>query len=270
VIKPQRGWSALNLRDLWLYRELIYFLTWRDVKVRYKQAFLGVTWAVIQPVLTVLVFTVIFGNLAGLAEDGTPYALSSLAAILPWTLFSTGLTKSSLSLVASANLLTKVYFPRLAIPLSSVVSGLVDFGVSLIILLGMMFYYNYLPTWRLLWLLPMTLLALLAAFSVGLWLSSLNVQYRDVQHMVPFLSMIWMYASPVVYSSEYIVKRLGFLSWVYPINPIAGVIDGFRYAILGGDLPYRSLVISTLVVLIVLVSGLFYFRRMERMFADNV
>jgi lipopolysaccharide transport system permease protein len=270
ILRPQRGWAALRLRDLWLYRELVYFLTWRDIKVRYKQAFLGVAWAVIQPVVTMVIFTIIFGNLANMAEDGTPYALSSLAAILPWTLFSNGLSKSSASLVGSANLLTKVYFPRLAIPLAAVVAGLIDFAVSFLILLGMMVYFGYLPTARMVWLPLLVLLTLLAALAAGLWLSALNVQYRDVQHMIPFLVTIWMYASPVVYSSAYILERLGPWGSLYSLNPMAGVIDGFRWVVLGGDLPVQALAVSSVVVLVVLVSGLFYFRRMERTFADMV
>jgi lipopolysaccharide transport system permease protein len=268
-LRPPRGWSALNLGDLWRYRELVYFMTLRDVKVRYKQAVLGIAWALIQPVLTMIVFTVIFGNLAKMQTDnGIPYPLFSLAAILPWQLFSNALQRSTLSLVGNANLLTKVYFPRLIIPFSAVLGALVDFGFSLLVLLAMMIYYHYPLTLNILWMPLLVLLALLTAQAVGLWLSALNVQYRDVSHMVPFVIQIWMYASPVVYSASLIPH--GIWRYIYGLNPLSGAINGFRWAILGGPRPDMMFFISIVVVIVLLISGLFYFRRMERNFADLV
>jgi lipopolysaccharide transport system permease protein len=267
-IRPTKGWAALNLRDLWLYRELIYFLTWRDIKVRYKQAVLGIAWAVLQPLLTMIIFSFIFGNLAKLPSDGIPYPLFSYAAVLPWQLFSSALHRSSVSLVGNANLLTKVYFPRLIIPFSAVLASLVDFGIAFLVMLGLMIYYQVWPTLMMLWTIPLTLLALLTALAVSLWLSALNVLYRDVQHMIPFLTQFWMYASPVAYSADLIPT--GTWRIIYGLNPMAGVIQGFRWALLGAQPPDILLAISIAIVLLLLVSGLFYFRRMEKTFADRV
>jgi lipopolysaccharide transport system permease protein len=268
-LRPPRGWSALKLGDLWYYRELVYFMTLRDIKVRYKQAILGIAWALIQPILTMIIFNVIFGNLAKMPTDnGIPYPLFSLAAIIPWQLFANALQRSTLSLAGNANLLTKVYFPRLIIPVSAVMAALVDFFFSLVVMAGMMIYYRYPPTLQILWLPLLILLSLLTALAVGLWLSALNVQYRDVQHMVPFLVQIWMYASPVVYSSSLIPQ--GIWRYVYGLNPITGVVNGFRWALLGGPAPDTMFLISVVAVFLLLVSGLFYFRRMERNFADLV
>lgn len=268
-LKPARGWVSLNLAELWQYRELIYFLTWRDIKVRYKQAALGILWVVIQAVLTMVVFTVIFGGLFKLPTDNNiPTPLFILAAQLPWHLFSGALSRSGTSLVGNANLLTKVYFPRLAIPLSAVLAGLVDFGVSLLVLLGMMLYYGTPFSWKIFWIFPLALLALLTALSVGLWLSALNVQYRDVQQMIPFLVNIWMYASPVGYSASLITSPTWKL--IYSLNPLAGIIQGFRWALLGANPPDVTLLISSAVVVVLFISGLFYFRRMEKTFADMV
>ncbi|HEX9115673.1 MAG TPA: ABC transporter permease, partial [Anaerolineae bacterium] len=200
-IQPSRGWVSLRLRDLWAYRELLVFLTWRDVKVRYKQAVLGVAWAVLQPLLTVAIFSVIFGRLARLPSDNIPYPVFSFVALLPWQLFAGALQRSGVSLVNSSSLLTKVYFPRLIIPISAVSVGLVDFAISFVIALGLMAVYGIGLSWRMIWVLPLVLLALLTALSVGLWLSALNVQYRDVQQAIPFLVQAWMYASPVAYSA---------------------------------------------------------------------
>ena len=267
-LRPSRGWLSLDFKELWRYRELIFFLTWRDIKVRYKQAVLGITWAVLQPLLTMLIFTVIFGILLEMPSQGLPYPLFALSALLPWQLFATALQRSSISLVGNANLITKIYFPRLAIPLSSVMAALVDFGVSFIVLLAVMAYYGFWPGWNILWTIPMTLLTLLTALSVGLWLSALNVQYRDVQHMVPFIIQVWMYASPIVYPIETIPAGL----WrsLYGLNPMVGLIQGFRWALLGGTPPDITLLVSSGMVLVLLVSGLFYFRRMEKTFADVV
>ena len=203
-LRPSKGWLSIDFKELWRYRELIFFLTWRDIKVRYKQAVLGVAWAVLQPLLTMVIFSVIFGNLLRTPSEGIPYPLFSLTALLPWQLFASALQRTSISLVGNSNLITKVYFPRLAIPLSSIFAALVDFGVSFVVLLGVMIYYQYWPTWNMLWLIPMVLLTLLTALAIGLWFSALNVQYRDVQQMVPFIIQAWMYASPIVYSIDII------------------------------------------------------------------
>lgn len=272
-LKPARGWIGLNLGALWLYRELVYFLTWRDIKVRYKQAALGVAWAIIQPIVNMVIFTVIFGRLAGMQTDaGVPqewYPIFSFAALLPWQLFQGALQRSGISLVGNANLLTKVYFPRLVIPLSAAAAGLVDFGISLLVLAGLMIYYGVPFTWRLLWLLPFVALTITAALAVGLWLAALNVQYRDVQHMIPFLLQAWMYASPVVYSID-LIPAGGPWRTIFGLNPMTGVIQGFRWALLGSSPPDSLLAVSGVMVLVLLVSGLYYFRRMERTFADMV
>ena len=267
-LKPAKGWLSIDFKELWRYRELIYFLTWRDIKVRYKQAVLGIAWAVLQPLMTMVIFTVIFGNLLGTPSEGIPYPLFSLTALLPWQLFASALQRSSVSLVGNANLLKKIYFPRLAIPLSSIFAALVDFLISFVVLIGVMIYYRYLPTWNALWLPLLVLLALLTALAVGLWLSALNVQYRDIQQIVPFLVQVWMYASPIVYPIETIPA--GIWRRLYGLNPMVGVIQGFRWALIGGAPPDLTLVISGAMVLILLVSGLYYFRRMEKTFADIV
>jgi lipopolysaccharide transport system permease protein len=268
VYEPSHGWVALHLRELWEYRELLVFLTWRDIKVRYAQAALGATWAILQPLLTMVIFSVIFGNLAKLPSDGIPYPVFSYVALLPWQLFAGALQRSGTSLVGNANLLTKVYFPRLIIPLSAVAAGLVDFALSFIVLLGLMLFYNIKLTWAVLALPFLILLALLTALAVGMWLSALNVQYRDVQHMIPFLVQAWMYASPVAYSVGLIPS--GKWRILYGLNPMAGVIQGFRWALLGAAPPDELLVISVVIVIVLLVSGLFYFKRMEKTFADVV
>jgi lipopolysaccharide transport system permease protein len=272
-LRPARGWISLNLSAIWAYRELVYFLTWRDIKVRYKQALLGISWAIIQPVVQMIIFTLIFGRLAGLHTDaGIPqewYPVFSFAALLPWQMFQGALQRSGISLVGNANLLTKIYFPRLIIPFSAVAAGLVDFAFSFLVLIGLMIYYHVPFTWNLLWLPALILLALLAALAVGLWLAALNVQYRDVQHMIPFLLQAWMYASPVVYSIDMIPAH-GPWRLIYGLNPMTGVIQGFRWALLGSSPPDRLLLVSAVMVIALLISGLFYFRRMERHFADMV
>jgi lipopolysaccharide transport system permease protein len=272
-LRPARGWIGLNLGALWAYRELVYFLTWRDIKVRYKQAALGVAWAIIQPIVNMVIFTVIFGRLAGLETDsGVPqelYPIFSFAALLPWQLFQGALQRSGISLVGNANLLTKVYFPRLIIPMSAVAAGLVDFGASFLVLAGLMVYFGVPFTLNLLWLPLLILLALMAALAVGLWLSALNVQYRDVQHMIPFLLQAWMYASPVVYSID-LIPAEGPWRLLFGLNPMTGVIQGFRWALLGSAPPDRMMIVSVVMVVVLLVTGLFYFRRMERNFADMV
>lgn len=267
-LKPSKGWLSIDFNELWRFRELIYFLTWRDIKVRYKQAVLGIAWALLQPVLTVLIFTVVFGVLLQTPSQGLPYPLFAISALLPWQLFANALQRSSISLVGNANLITKIYFPRLAIPLSSVMAALVDFGVSFLVLIGMMVYYRYMPGWNMLWLPVIILFALLTALAVGLWLSAINVQYRDVQHMVPFIVQVWMYASPIVYPIEIIPE--GIWRTLYGLNPMVGVIQSYRWALLGGDQPDATMLISIVVVLVLLVSGVYYFRRMEKTFADIV
>ena len=268
IVKPSRGWAALNLSDMWKYRELLYFMVWRDLKVRYKQAVLGIAWAVLLPVVNILVFSFVFGVLFHQNQGGVNYPLLSATGLLPWGLFSGALMRSSISLVGNTNLITKVYFPRLIIPISSVLSGLVDFGISFLIVLGLMIYYRTPLTWNLLWLLPLTLLVVITALSVGLWLAALNVQYRDVGHIVPVLIQIWLYASPVAYSAGLVTGRITRI--VYGLNPMAGVIQSFRWAIIGSDPPGELFIMSVVVVIILFVSGLFYFRRMERTFADTI
>ncbi len=268
VYEPTHGWLSLRLGDLWRYRELLYFLTWRDVKIRYKQTALGVAWAVLQPLITMVIFSVIFGQLAKLPSDGIPYPVFSYAALLPWGLFSGALQRAGTSLVTNANLITKVYFPRLVIPISAVAAGLVDFAISFVVLLALMLYYGIMPTWAILAIPLLVLLAVLTALAVSLWLSALNVQYRDVQYIIPFLIQAWMYASPVAYSAGLVPT--GPWRIIYGLNPLAGVIQGFRWALLGGNPPDQLMTISVFMVVLLLVSGLYYFRRMERSFADVV
>jgi lipopolysaccharide transport system permease protein len=268
VIKPSQGWVPLKLGELWQYRELLVFLVWRDTKVRYKQASLGVAWAVIQPLMTMVIFSVIFGELAKLPSENIPYPLFSYAALLPWQLFSGALTRSGSSLVGNATLLTKVYFPRLIIPLSTTIGGLVDFSISFLVLLGLMLFYGMAPTWAIFWLPLLVVFTLVTALSVGLWLSALNVEYRDVQHIIPFIIQAWMYASPVAYSAELIPS--GPWRFVYGLNPVAGIIQSFRWALLGASPPGELMLVSVGMVMILLVAGLYYFRRMEKVFADVV
>ena len=267
-LKPSKGWLSIDFKELWRFRELIYFLTWRDIKVRYKQAVLGIAWALLQPVLTVVIFTIVFGVLLETPSQGLPYPLFVISALLPWQLFANALQRSSISLVANANLITKIYFPRLSIPLSAVFAALVDFGVSFIVLIAMMIIYQFMPSWNILWLPAIILFALLTALAVGLWLSALNVQYRDVQHMVPFIIQAWMYASPIVYPIEIIPE--GIWRVLYGLNPMVGVIQGYRWALLGGDQPDATMLISIVVVIFLLVGGFYYFRRLEKTFADIV
>jgi lipopolysaccharide transport system permease protein len=268
IYMPTHGWMSLRLGELWHYRELLYFLIWRDIKIRYKQTALGVAWAVLQPLITMVIFSVIFGQLAKLPSDDIPYPVFSYAALLPWGLFSGALQRASTSLVTNANLITKVYFPRLVIPISAVAAGLVDFLISFVVLLGLMLFYKISLSWAIITIPLFVLLAILTAMAVSLWLSALNVQYRDVQYMVPFLIQAWMYASPVAYSTGLIPS--GPWRVIYGLNPLVGVIQGFRWALLGGQPPDVLIGISVVIVVVLLVSGLFYFRRMERTFADVV
>ncbi len=268
VIRPSRGWVALKLRELWEYRELLYFLAWRDVSVRYKQTVLGAAWAIIQPFFTMIVFSIFFGRLAEIPSDGVPYPVFSYTALLPWQYFSTAMTNSSNSLVGSANLLSKVYFPRLVIPIASILPAVVDFVIAFVVLLALMLFYGIMPTWNVIWLPLFLLLALVTALGVGLWLSAMNVQYRDIRYTVPFLIQFWMFASPVAYPSSMVPERWRAL---YALNPMVGVIEGFRWALLGTNTAPGPLVaVSAVMALVLLVSGAFYFRRMEKTFADVV
>lgn len=268
VIKPSRKWVSIDLGDLWNYRELLYFLAWRDIKVRYKQTVIGVIWVILQPVLTMLIFSLIFGRIAGLPSEGIPYPVFVFAGLVPWQLFSYALTQSSTSLVTDQNLITKIYFPRLVVPLASVFAGLLDFCISLVILLGIIVIYRVPLTWRLITLPLFTLFTLSTAIGVGLWLSALNVQYRDVRYALPFLTIFWMYTTPIAYSSTLIPEKLQIF---YSLNPMVGVVEGFRWALLGIENPFGMTIwISLLMVLILLVGGLLYFRRMEDKFADVV
>jgi lipopolysaccharide transport system permease protein len=268
IIKPSHGWAALNLRDLWLYRELIFFMTWRDLKVRYKQTLLGASWAILQPFLTMVVFSIFFGTLAKVPSDGVPYPIFSYTALIPWTLFSKALQDASRSLVANSHMITKVYFPRMILPLSSVLAGVVDFLIAFIVLMGMMVYYKITPTANV-WFLPLFLiLALVTAVGVGLWLSALNVLFRDINYVLPFLTQFWMYLTPIAYPSSMVPVK-----WqtIYALNPMTGVVEGFRWALLGtGQPPGTLTLVSSIVAVILLISGMFYFRRMERLFADMV
>jgi lipopolysaccharide transport system permease protein len=267
-IVPSRGWVGIGWRDLWAYRELMYFLAVREIQVRYKQTAVGIAWAVIQPVFTMLVFSLFFGKLGKMPSEGIPYPLFSLAALIPWSFFAAGLSQSSGSLVGNSNLITKVYFPRLIIPISSVLSGLLDFALGFVLLLIFMSAMGYFPNMHLFWSIPFLFLALVTSLGVGLWLGALNVEYRDVRYIVPFLTQFWMFATPIAYSGRMLKEP-----WrsVYGINPMVGVVEGFRWAVLGsGNPPGLILVISSLVALLFLISGLYYFRRMERTFADVV
>jgi lipopolysaccharide transport system permease protein len=268
VIEPSRGLFDLDLGALWQYRELLYFLIWRDVKIRYKQTAIGVAWAILQPLLTMVLFALVFGRFAGIPSEGVPYPVFAYAALLPWYYFSQAVTESGRSLVGDSNLIRKVYFPRLVIPLAAVVRPLVDFALSFLVLLGLLGWFGIRPGWAVIALPAFVLLALVTALAVGLWLSALNVQYRDVGHTIPFLTQIWLFASPVAYPVSLVPE-----GWrpLYSLNPMVGVIEGFRWALLGKASPdIQPLLVSTVVVLLVLSTGLVYFRHTERTFADLV
>jgi lipopolysaccharide transport system permease protein len=268
VIQPLEGWVPLDLKGLWQYRELLYFLCWRDIKVRYKQTVLGAAWAIIQPFFTMVVFSLFFGRLAKIPSDGLPYTVFCYAALVPWTFFANGLSQASDSLVSNSNLIKKVYFPRLVIPIATVLSGIVDFILAFLVLLGMMFYYGLTPTIHILLLPVFLLLALVTALGVALWLSAMNVQFRDVRYVIPFVIQFWLFATPIAYPSSLLSEP-----WrtFYGINPMVGVVEGFRWALLGTDagLSLMSLV-SSITAVVILITGLFYFRRMEKSFADTV
>lgn len=269
-IKPSTGFAALNLRDLWTYRELVYFMVWRDVKVRYKQTMLGAAWAIIQPVLTMLVSYFLFDRIAKIPTDGDiPYPIFSYTALLPWGLFTAALNQASRSLTANQSMVTKIYFPRLVLPLASILSGLVDFVIAFVILIGLMIYYRVMPSINVIWSLPLfILLTIITALGVALWLSAINVQYRDVNYALPFMTLFWQFLTPVFYSSTLISDK-----WqlVYSLNPMAGVVNGFRWALLGTNTgPGPGMAISVIIAIIILIGGLFYFRNMEKTFADTI
>ncbi len=269
LIEPTRGWAPLKLGQLWRYRELLYFLAWRDIKVRYKQTALGATWAIIQPVMTMVIFTVVFSRIAKVPSEGVPYPVFAFCGLVPWTFFAYALTQASNSLVGSANLISKVYFPRLVVPIAASLAGLLDFGIAFMVLLVLMLFFHVLPAVAIVTLPFFVLLALAAALAVGIWLSALNVQYRDVRYTVPFLTQIWLYATPIAYSASGVHNTA--LHALFALNPMTGVVEGFRWALLGTrELDALSLSISTGITVVALVGGLFYFRRMEQRFADVV
>ena len=268
IIEPSRGWLGLGLKELWDYRELLYFLIWRDVRVKYKQTIIGAGWAILQPLLTMIIFTLVFKKIAGVPSDNIPYPIFAYTALLPWNLFSGGLNRATVSLVAQSNLISKVYFPRMIVPISATLSGIVDFAIAFIILVGMMFWYGIVPTAAILSLPLFITIALVSALSVGLWLSALNVRYHDVGHAIPFLVQIWMFASPVAYPVSALPER-----WrlVYSLNPLAGVIEGFRWAMLGKESPdFVVIAVSAVAMIALLFSGIAYFKRTERTFADLI
>jgi lipopolysaccharide transport system permease protein len=267
-IRPSKGWIALNLRDLWLFRELIYFLTWRDIKVRYKQTILGAGWAVIQPIVNMVVLTIIFGKVAKLSTEGIPRPIFTFTALLPWGLFSKALSDAGRSMLSNRSMITKIYFPRLIIPLSSVLGGLVDFLIQFVILIGMMLFYRIMPT-PAVWTLPyFILLSLITSLGFGLWISAMNVTYRDIGYILPFLMQIWMLVTPIAYSIKEISGKWLLL---YALNPMVGVVEGFRWALLGTqNKPGPMLAVSSIISFVILITGMYYFRRMERTFADMV
>jgi lipopolysaccharide transport system permease protein len=267
-IGPQRGWFDIDFGELWQFRELLYFFVWRDIKVRYKQTVVGIAWAVLQPFLTMLVFTLFFARLAHLPVDGMPAAIFYYSALLPWMYFSASLLNATNTIVENQRVITKVYFPRLVLPLSAIFSGLVDFGISFLMFVVMMIYFGVQPTVSIIYFPLFLLLALLTALGVGLWLAALNAIYRDVRYVVPFLVQFWMFASPVVYPSSIVPERW---RWLYGLNPMAGVIEGFRWSLTGhGEPPGRMLIASSLMVLAILAGGLAFFQRMETTIADVV
>jgi lipopolysaccharide transport system permease protein len=268
VIRPPKGWIPINLRELWAFRELLYFFTWRDIKVRYKQTIFGFAWAIIQPLFTMIIFSLFFGTLAKVPSENIPYPLFSYAAVLPWTLFAAGLDRSSNSLIQDVNLVQKVYFPRMLLPLAGILSPLVDFAIAFIILIGMMLYFGYYPGVMMFWILVFLVLELMLAAGIGLWLSAINVEYRDIRYAIPVLIQLGLYASPVVYSATFVPERY---QTVYGLlNPMAGILEGFRWAILGTKPPSSLIIASVAIILVILISGAFYFRRRERAFADVV
>ncbi len=268
IIQRHTGLFHLDLNAIWHYRDLFYFLIWRDIKVRYKQTLIGAGWAILQPLMTMVIFTIVFGNFAKIPSDGLPYPIFAYTALLPWNFFAQALNRSGNSLVGSASLITKVYFPRLIIPLAAAVASIVDFAIAFVILLSMMIWFGLLPTWRMLALPSFLLLSLATALSVGLWLSALHVRYRDVGYTIPFLTQFWMYASPVVYPVSLVPEKWRLL---YSLNPLVGVIEGFRWALLNTGSPdYSAMAVGGVMVVMLLLGGVMYFGQIERTFADVV
>lgn len=267
-IQPTKGWTALKLKEVWDHRELAGIFVWRDIKVRYRQTIIGASWAIVQPFLTMVIFSIFFGRLAQVPSDNTPYPIFSYAALVPWTFFANSINQASLSLVANAEMIKKIYFPRLTMPIASVLGGLVDFTLAFVILVAMMFYYGYVPTLNIVWFPVFLLLAMLTALGVSLWLGAMNVQFRDVRYMIPFITQAWLFATPVAYPSSLLTEPWRTL---YGLNPMVGVVEGFRWALLGTDTaPGPMIVISFVVSLVILVTGIYYFRRVERIFADVI
>ena len=267
VIQPTSSWVAVNLRELWVYRELLYFLIWRDMKVRYKQTALGVAWAIMQPLFTMVVFTLFFGWLARVPSDNIPYPIFAYAGLLPWTFFANAITTSSNSLVGSANLITRVYFPRMIIPVAAIGAGLVDFGIAFTMLIPLMVYYQISPTWSLLLFPVFALLTTLLALGMGMWLSALNVRYRDVRFVLPFLIQLWMFLSPVIYPMSFLPEKV---RRVVAFNPMSGIIEGFRSSLFGLPFNWRMLALSAALTIALLIYSSYYFRRMEKSFADII
>ena len=266
--KPSVGWAWPKFRELWEYRELLFFFVWRDIKVRYKQTVLGALWAIIQPFFTMVVFSLFFGRLAKIPSDGLPYPIFSYAALVPWTFFANALTQASNSLVVSANMIKKIYFPRLTLPIATVLAGIIDFVLAFLVLLGMMFYYDLVPTVNIIWVPLFLLLALITSLGMSLWLSALNVQFRDVHFTIPFLTQAWLFLTPIAYPSSLLPDPWRTL---YGVNPMVGVVEGFRWALLGTDTaPGPMMIVSAVVALLIFISGAFYFRRMENSFADVI
>ena len=268
VIQPHSGLFAVDHKAIWEYRELLYFLVWRDLKVRYRQTIIGVGWVILQPLMTMVIFTAVGGKVAKIPSDGLPYPIFIFSALLPWNLFANSLNRGSTSVVGNAQLISKIYFPRLLLPLSGILSPVVDFAVAFVILIAMMIWYGTLPNWGILALPAFVLLAILTALAVGLWLSALNVRYRDVGHTIPFLVQLWMFASPVAYPVSLIPEKWRLL---YSLNPMAGVIEGFRWALLGNESPdFGVIAVSAVMVFALLIPGIVYFRHTERTFADVI
>lgn len=270
-LRPPSGWWDIPFGELWASRELLYFLVWRDIKVRYKQTAIGAAWAVLQPLLTMAIFWLFLGKLAGLPSDSLPYPVFYFAGLVPWTYFAYSLNFATNTVVNNQSLLTKVYFPRLILPVSAVISGLVDFGIGFVFLVAIVLGYHIVPGSPVLWLPALLLLAICTALGVGLWLSALNALYRDVRYVITFLVQFWMFASPVMYPSTLVSRKYPRFAWIYGLNPMTGVIDGFRWALTGhGQPPGLPLLASSLMVAVILVSGLMFFRRMEATMADRV
>jgi lipopolysaccharide transport system permease protein len=267
-IAPTKGWTELKLKELWEFRGLLYFLTWRDIKVRYKQTIFGAAWAVIQPFFTMIVFSLFFGRLAKIPSDNIPYPIFAYAALVPWTFFANGLSQASNSLVTSGNIIKKIYFPRLAIPIATVVSGVVDFFIAFIVLILMMLYYGFIPTLNIIWLPFFFGMTFITSLGVSLWLSAMNVQFRDIRYVIPFLTQFWLFSTPIAYPSSLLPEP-----WrtIYGINPMVGVVEGFRWALLGTETaPGKIIIVSLFFAVFLLIGGAYYFRRLEKTFADVV